>query len=91
MEVNYYGSPEMQTSTANEEVIPTMEEWSYPRIRFKDFGFMNNEDCTVSIQGSEPIFLRANQGFEFIGNGITYIDSFIVIEAGIPYQIIGRY
>lgn len=92
MRVNYRGSEELLTSVAGENIIPEGEEnWTYSPIRFKDFAFMNTTDCTVKVNEGKPIFLKANQGFQYMGNDKNYIDSFIIVESGIEYQFIGRY
>lgn len=92
MKTNFYGSEEIKVSIAGENIIPEFENWSYAPVRFKEISLMNTEDCSVQINESEPIFLRALQGFHFrSGNNTEYIDSIVFLESGIEYQILGRY
>ena len=79
----YEGSPEIETSVAGEEILP--ENKAYYK-----FGLMVDEDCTVSINGSNPIFLRAGLGFTM--NEIDgRISSVKIQEDGIPFNWIGGY
>jgi len=62
MLINYYGtqihgSSELQTSISNEEIIPSGS-------RYTDFSLYNDQDCHISINGGNYIFLRASQGLE---------------------------
>ena len=77
----FNGSPSLQTSTKNQEIIP--EKQFYYK-----FSFMNHQDCTVRINNSEPIFLRAGLGFS-MNEVDAYINSFIVLESGIEFHWLG--
>lgn len=87
----YIGSPSLQTSTANQEIIPAPSNpnWTHGYNLYK-FSFMNDQNVTVKINKDKDIFLRAGQGFstEYIDSPIW---SFIVQEAGITYNFIGSY
>jgi hypothetical protein len=65
-------------STANLELVPATVQ-NLKRIVFK-----NTELCTIKVNGSNPIYLNAGQGFSTeIGELLIY--SFVVVEANITY------
>ncbi len=79
--IKFIGSSVLQTSTANEEIIPDKT------ILYK-FSFMNDQDCTVKINKGSPIFLRSGQGFSM--NEIdAFISSFVIVEPNITFNWIG--
>lgn len=51
----YIGSKALQTSVAGQEIIPS----GYQLIRFE---LINDHDCSVSINGADYVFIKANQG-----------------------------
>lgn len=60
MIVNYYGtsvkgSSALQTSIAEQEILPV-------GLRFANFELMNDQICSITINGGDYIYLRANQG-----------------------------
>lgn len=77
----FYGTSQIEVSNSNEEVIPK-------NTIFYKFSFLNEEDCTVKINGSDPIFLRAGIGFS-TNQVDSEINSFVVVESGIEYFWIG--
>ncbi|MFI2856792.1 hypothetical protein ACH6EH_06600 [Paenibacillus sp. JSM ZJ436] len=86
----YVGSPNIFVSTANQELVTKHPTWSYP-YAFREFSFLNYADCHVKINGSsDPIFLKAEQGFS-MSLGLIPVKSFIVVESGIECQFIGAY
>ncbi|QJI52476.1 hypothetical protein [Psychrobacillus phage Perkons] len=87
----YMGSPAVLTSTANQEVIPLAPtHWSDDRYTLYKFSFINYTDCTVKINNGEPIFLKAEQGFE-CDRYDAEITSFIIVNTGIKYSWLGSY
>lgn len=75
---NYYGtvikgSPSLQTSVANQEIVPT-------GVTLYNFNLMNDQICNISINGSDYIYVRANQGIiidkitscKIQQNGVTF-------------------
>ena len=52
----FEGSTTLQTSTAGAEILTSGN-------RYTDFSFKNDQICSVSINGGDYIYLRANQGF----------------------------
>jgi hypothetical protein len=76
------------TSTANLELVVAPTGWS-PVVFYK-FSFYNEQACTVKINGSGAIPLRAGQGFES-GVEDAKIKSFIIVESGIDYNWIGAH
>lgn len=81
------GSQEIKTSVKGENIIPEQEGWNYnPRV--KNLSFMNYEDCSIRINDSEEIFLKAMQGIS-LSEKQQYVDSFIIETDGIEYQFIG--
>lgn len=87
----YIGSDKLETtSTPNTEVIPEPpSNWTNGYSLYK-FAFLNNQDCTIKINGGDPIFLRANQGFN-MDRIDQPIKSFVVVEEGITYNWIGAW
>ena len=82
MITNYYGSvlkgsANLQTSVAEQEIIATDD-------RFTDFSLLNNQDCHISINGGDYIFVRANQGLE-----LYVVNSIKIQEAAITFNWIG--
>lgn len=60
------GSTSLQTSVAEQEIL------SSPVV---SFSLMNDQDCNISINGSDYIFIRANYGInisyeDFIVNSV---------------------
>lgn len=88
---NYFGCSSLQTSTANVEIIQQHKPVGYSdTFEAYKFSFLNNSACTIKINGSSPIYISANQGF----NNEYYdapIYSFVVVTAGIQYNYIGAY
>lgn len=89
----YIGSPNLETtSSANFEIIPNPPtSFHYKKYNLYKLSFLNhNLDCRVIINGGNPIFLAAGQGFEM--NEIdTPIYSFKIVETGISYNWLGAY
>lgn len=79
----YVGSPDLQTSVANAEIIPS------DKTIYK-FSFMNQGSCHVSVNGETAIYLSANQGFEMSMEDF-WITSFKIAENGIIFNWIGAY
>lgn len=87
----YIGSPHLETSeTSNYEVIPESPPTWSGGYSFYKFAFMNDQDCTVIINGGNPIFLRAGQGFS-TDYYDKLIESFVIVEEGIQYNWIGAW
>lgn len=86
----YIGSPSIQVSAANQEIIPSPPSHWTTKYNFYKFSFYNEQSCTVRINGGNPIFLRANQGFN-IDLHDAPIWSFVIVEPNIHYNWIGAY
>jgi hypothetical protein len=71
------GSSALQTSVANAEIIPTGKTI----INFK---LMNDQVCTISINGATAVYVRANQGME-----IPVVTSCKIVENNITFNWIG--
>jgi hypothetical protein len=86
----YIGSSSLQTSTANQEVIPSPPAgWTFGYFCYK-FSFMNDQDCHVKINGGDQIFLRAGQGWQMDQNDKP-ISSFIIVDSTITFNWFGAY
>lgn len=86
----YIGSSNLQTSTANQEIIPSPpSHWTLGYNCYK-LSFFNSQDCTVKINNLDPIYLQANQGFE-MDKEDSPITSFVIIESGVGFNWIGAY
>jgi len=77
----YFGSADLQNSTANQELVPI-------DIQYSSFSFMNDIQCHVSINNSDFIFIRANQGFD-VSKENYHINSFIIEESNITFNWVG--
>lgn len=87
----YLGSPTVMTSTSNQEVVPlTPENWTKERYTFYKFSFINKNSCTVKINNGDSILLEDDQGFE-CGKDDPKIESFVIVESGIQFSWIGTY
>jgi hypothetical protein len=71
------GSSALQTSVANQEIIPANKS-------LVNFELVNDQICTISINGGTAIYIRANQGIL-----IDVIKSCKIVEAGITFNWIG--
>jgi hypothetical protein len=86
----YFGSSALETSVANAELIPTKPaDWTQG-YSVKKLSFMNNSDCTLIINGGDPIFIRGYQGFSTDYND-KYITSLKIGENGVVYNIVCAY
>ena len=77
----FLGSPSILISGSSQELVD-------PGVSFHKFSFYNHQECTISINGSEPIFLVAKQGFSSDRHD-KLISSFIINESGVPFNWIG--
>ena len=71
------GSPSLETSVANAEIIPT-------NARIINFELLNDQVCTISIDNQTPVYVRAGKGVS-----INVVNSCKIIEAGITFSWIG--
>lgn len=56
----YIGSPNIMTSSANEEIIQQHSDPEWTTFKVYKLSFMNYQDCHIKINGSSAIFLKAN-------------------------------
>lgn len=77
----FHGSDSIEVSAADAEIIPD-------KINMYKFSLYNEDDCTVSINGSKPIFLRGGAGFSTEQND-AMISSFKILEDGINFNWVG--
>ena len=90
------GSKDLVQSTAMQEVVPDMPTgWTTP-IVFQNFSFFNSEGCHIILNGKSGldgddniIYLRANQGLNIDEEDID-VSSFVIVEAGIPFNFVGK-
>lgn len=76
------------TSTANQQIIINPTDWTFYDLY--EFSFMNEQACTVRVNGSNPIPCPANVGFEISENDAP-LTSFVIIESGIAFVWRGKY
>lgn len=86
----YIGSPKLEKSTSNQEVIPSPPPTWTMKYSFYKFSFSNDQECHVSINGGNPIYLRAGQGFQMDAHD-SPITSFKISESGITYNFLGAH
>jgi len=72
------GSNSILTSVADAEILPNTAQ------RLTDFELMNDQACTISINGGAFIHLRALQGIAF-----DFVQSARIHENGITFNWIG--
>lgn len=69
------GSAELQTSMAEEEIIET------PLVEFE---ILNDQDCHISFNGGDYIYVRANQGIR-----ANIVNSCKIQEPDITFNFVG--
>ncbi|WP_226035592.1 hypothetical protein [Aquibacillus saliphilus] len=84
----FLGSPDIEVSTSNKEIIPIKRE--NVRHVFYKFSFKSFQDVHVKINGGDPIFLEANEWFTTESED-RYVDSLVIVEADINYRWLGGY
>jgi len=92
VQANIKGSSQILTSTSNMEILPEKPQGQTYNYEFYVLSFMNDQACTVKINGSEPIYLRAGQGFNFESKNYydnVSITSFVIVEVGINFNWVG--
>ena len=72
------GSPALQTSVAGEEIVPSTTKTVI------NFELLNDQNCTISLNGQDAIFVRASQGIK-----IPIVNSCKIIEADITFNWTG--
>ena len=87
----YLGSPDIQISVAEQEILPNPPRNWLGKYNFYKFSFMNlNNACHISINNGDWIYLAS-----FIGINTDYVDlpifSFRIQENNISYYWIGCY
>lgn len=88
--VGYKGTNALKLSSSMQEIVPSPPaNWTI-KYNFYRFSFMNNQDCTVIVNGQETIFLPAGRGFE-VSEIDAPITSFVIVEAGVNYYFISGY
>lgn len=86
----YLGSKKIESSVANENIIPEPpESWSMKYLLVK-FSLMNYEACTIRINEETEVFLGAGQGFN-TDRDDSKIYSIEILESGIDYNWVGAY
>lgn len=84
----FLGSESLQTSVANQEILPpSPSNWTYDR-RFKSISLFNDQACRIIINNEKPIYLREGQGFNADWSS-TPITSIKIVEDGITFNWIG--
>ncbi|KIV50857.1 hypothetical protein AM501_02950 [Aneurinibacillus migulanus] len=72
----FYGSEEVETSVANQELVPAGCE-------FRKLSFEADQDCQVRVNGKQ-LFIRAGRVLN-IEPSDPSVGSFIVVNAGITF------
>jgi hypothetical protein len=84
----YKGSSALQTSVANQEILPAKPTgWTIPYSFYK-FSFKCKEDCTIIVNGEE-IFWEA--GVFEISETDAPITSFKIKQTGIHFTWVGAF
>lgn len=86
----YLGSSTLQTSTANQELIPLKpNNWS-SGYKVRKFSFINRQTTQIIINKETTLFLDANQGFE-MDESDEPITSFVIVSSGVVFNWIASY
>ena len=88
----YLGSKQVETSTLNQEVIPSPpaeKKWTtgYSLYRFE---FLNMDDCRILVNGETELFRLAGQGFK-MDEIDKEIKSFIVVTPNVRFMWNGNF
>ena len=85
------GSSTQLTSSANDEVVPNAPvDWINAYYAFYKFVITNDIACTIKINGGDPIYLAAGQGFT-VDKGDLVVTSFVIVTANVKYTWVGYY
>jgi len=85
------GSDGIKTSVAGAEIIPdaiATKGWT-EGYEIRQFSLLNNQACTISINGMSAVYLSAGQGLNI--DDSLLVSSVKIIEGGITYNWIGVY
>lgn len=86
----YLGSPKLETSTVNQEIVPSPPSHWTSLYKLYKFSFNNKQATKVIINKETTVYLEAGQGFEMdLGDAPIY--SFVIVDSGVPYTFIGAY
>ena len=86
----YLGSPNLETSVANAEIIPDAPtNWTSSYKLYK-FSLWNSEACTIKLNDGSAIYLRAGQGFNMDQND-KELNSVVICENNIHYSWVGAF
>lgn len=88
--IGYIGTSQLMTSTSNLELVPSPSASWNVGYKLYRFSFLNDQDCTVIVNGVTTLFIRASQGFE-INEPDAPITSFVIVTAGINYNFVAGY
>lgn len=86
----YLGSSNIQSSVAGREIIPASPSNWTGGYRVRKLSFDNEQNCTIILNGTTTIFLKAGLGFEMDYEDAS-ITSFVIVESGINYTWIGAF
>ena len=86
----YLGTSRVETSSANQEIIPASpSDWTV-KYQIHKFSFINYDETNVIINGTTNILLGVNEGFE-----MSYQDapiySFVIVNPNVRYKFIASY
>lgn len=90
----YVGSSGIEVSTANQELVVTPVDWVNTKMFYSQFSFLNEDPCTVCINGSDPIYLRAFQGWNVEANknnNLQPVKSFKIVEQNVKFNLAAGY
>lgn len=85
--IGYLGSNKIETSVANQEVIPSPKpdwKWTMGYSLYK-FSFRNYDPCTVIINNETELFLDTGDGFE-MNEMDKPITSFVIKEPNVRFN-----
>jgi hypothetical protein len=87
----YIGSSSIQTSTSNQQIIPTPpSNWTLGYNCYK-FSFVPLSSCSVQINNGQPIYIDADSGGFYTDHIDAPIWSFVVIESNIQFYWMAAY
>lgn len=90
MGVGYLGTDKIETSTANQEIVPAKPAgWGYGYGLYA-LSFYNENACVVKINKTTRVYLRASQGFVSTEKD-AMITSFVIETPGVAYNFLAGY
>lgn len=87
---DFLGSDKIETSTANQEIVPSPDASWTDGYSFYKFLMINYTDAVILVNGKTKLFIPAFEGF-VTDMYDPVIHSFVIVNAGVKYRWVGAY